>query len=590
MNSNDKGVNKGEEELSVQKNVQLKDKNKEELSPVLKYLKWVEGLDGTEILFRGQSCCEWSVESGARRLYKNKDSQNTLSFTKNEVLHNENIINRAEMHGIYDKSNSAIAKTNWGILAQQQHNGAATSLLDFSASPLVALFFACQKCSKKCECECDQQGGKIYSIAVDDPNHFDQFDSEDKLKKYQVEKLIGENKSIYWKPAHINNRIIAQHSYFVIGGYLGKLEEFFIPEYIKEHILGVLHRIHDINRDTLFPDEAGLAEVNSTSPKCNVIYLEYLDTGLKFHRSGLYEEAIERYTKIIEYTKYNEYYKMQAYNNCGLSRISWGNKFAQSGQIQDAIKQYGEGIRDFNEAIKINNTISGIINVNAFIDDMRRMTKDLSKIYLTLGDTNIQLAKLYKNWGGDIKHKSLLNEAITYIDKALFYNKKYAEAYRIRGAIKLELEEYNSALCDLNASISINPNSYNAYLDRAYIRHIQIINRKLKNEYDNKEQLQVDYEESARDCDRFIMSYRNCYDAYISRGILNAALGKSKKIIQKDFDAAFEIKPEEADTKRIYMIALLILSDNLNVGLKNKGKVIEFIKIYEKYLRYMKNI
>ena len=353
MNSKDNEVNKEEGELSNKGEGQTTDNNQKEVTTVtsvLKFLKWIEGLEGTEILFRGQSCCKYKVESGAKRLFGND-----ISYSSSEISHNCNIIENAKMQGIYDNSNSATAKTDWGILAQQQHIGAATSLLDFSSNPLVSLFFACQICSKKCKC--NQQGGEVYSIAVDHPVDFDEFDSLDKLKKYKVEDVINDYRSIYWKPAHINNRIIAQHSYFIVGGQFNNLKKCFIPEENKEDILVDLYRLYDINRITLFPDEAGLAEAKSENPKYSVVYLEYLNAGLKLHRNGQYEQAIEKYTQIIKNAEYKDYYKRQAYNHRGFARVSWGFQFERSDEIQENINQYELGIKDFNEGIILDEII-----------------------------------------------------------------------------------------------------------------------------------------------------------------------------------------------------------------------------------------
>ena len=103
---------------------------------VLEFLKWVEDLNRTEVLFRGHGCCAWNVESTAKRLHENETSQSALSSIKNEILHNQNIINHSKKKSICGKSTSAIARTDWGILAQKQHNDEdVTSLLDFTSNP-----------------------------------------------------------------------------------------------------------------------------------------------------------------------------------------------------------------------------------------------------------------------------------------------------------------------------------------------------------------------------------------------------------------------------------------------------------------------
>ena len=663
MNINDKEINKGEGELPDKEDEQLKDKNQEEITKVtsvLEFLKWVEKQEGTELLFRGQSCCKYEVKSGAKRLFGSD-----TSYSNSERSHNRDIIENARLQGIYDNSNSMTAKTDWGILAQQQHIGAATSLLDFSSNPLVSLFFACQICPKKynyecipnvtkcnncqkysakdvcecipditkcdncqkhstkevcecipditkcdncqkystkevCECipditkcdncqkypakevcKCNQQGGEVYSIAVNHPDKFDEFDSLNKLEQYEVEDSINGYRSIYWKPAHINNRIIAQHSYFIIGGQFNNLKKCFIPEENKEDILVDLYRFYDINRITLFPDEAGLAEAKSKNPKYSVVYLEYLNAGLKFHRKRQYEQAIERYTKIIDNKKYKDYYRMQAYNHRGFARVSWGSEIAKFGEIQKTIKQYNAGIKDFNGTVELNRTI----NITTSIDNMHQITKILSQSYFNLGLTNMQLATYYENQGDDKVHKNLLKKAISHLDNALFNNKKYAEAYSARGSAWAELWCYEKAFTDVNTAIDMDSDSYEVYLDRANIRFIQIRRHESENT-NNIEQLQKNCRDAINDCDKVIMIDHNCYKAYIYRGVCNAFLAKPKEIIQKDFVRAFKIMPGVVDTNLIYGFALSTLANNLEreSDIMDRNKHEKIIEVYNECL------
>ena len=681
MNTKDNEVSKEKGGLPDKGDGKSPDTNQEEVTKVtsvLEFLKWVEGLDGTEILFRGHSCCEWKVESGASRLFRSKTSENSTSYTNSEISHNRNIIENTKIQGIYDNLNSTTVKTDWGILAQQQHIGAATSLLDFSSNPLVSLFFACQKCPKRYKCECNQKGGEVYSIAVDHPDDFDEFDSLDKLEKYKVEDVINGYRSIYWKPGHINNRIIAQHSYFIVGGQFDDLKKCFIPEEKKEDILVYLHRFYDIKRITLFPDEAGIAEAYSTNPKYNVVYLEYLESGLEFHRRGQYEQAIEKYTKIIDNDKYKNYYKRQAYNYRGFARVFWGVQFEVSGEIQENIKQYEAGIKDFNKGIildedimikksdetqeiikqyiagikdfnngiildkaimiknfdEIQKTIkqyvagikdfnngiildkaimikkfgetqktikqyvasikdfnNGIILDKAIlikesIDTMHKTTKDLLKCNFNLALANMRLANFYKNCGNNKKYENSLKKAITYIEKVLYCDNNYAEAYSLHGVVQAELGEYEKALNYINTALEINSNSHRIYLDRANIRRIQIIRGKLIN---NTEQLQKYCNEIIRDCDMVNGIRSNCYEAYIYRGIFNSILGNSKATIQKDFDTALKIKQGVVDTNHLYGVALFTLAGNLENGIEimDKDAYEEIIKICEESLIHL---
>ncbi len=588
MNSKDKEVNKGEGELSNKGEGQTTDKNQKEVTTVtsvLEFLKWVEKLNGTEILFRGQSCCAWKVESGARRIHKSETA------TKGETSHNRNIIDRAEIQGVYDESISKITNTDWGLLAQQQHQGAATSLLDFSASPLVALFFACQECPKKYKCECvflrsskcnnckkyskektckcKQQGGKVYSMVVDDPNQFDEFDSLSKLqdkKNYKVENVITGHKSVYWKPGHINNRIIAQHSYFVVGGQIGNFQEYFIPESLKSCILATLYKFYDIKRTNLFPDESGFAESKSVRPQYTVVYLEYLDAGLKFHRSGKYDRAIERYTKIIDSKGYKNPYKIQAYNYRGVSKLSWGDVYQESGVYDKAEEKYHEAIEDLEHVEKRSAEIYNnlglvryslgqnkikLVQIKKAIKEYELASKNFqasltlnelsSETYNNIGLLNRGWADIYLILGNTEKRDELLKKAIISFNQSINLDPYNADIYNNRGDIWMDLGDNQKALIDANYAIELNHRHYPAYANRAIIKAGIISDKYTSNKYEGQHsKLIMDYKDAILDCNASILFYPYYWRAYSIRGTIKSLLEEHESA-DEDFAQAFAI-------------------------------------------------
>ena len=105
------------------------------------------------------------------------------------------------------------------ILAELQHIGAATCLIDFSHSVLVALWFACQKSSKE-----PQEDGKVCAIRSYDSDGTPQFKTilHDLVKEdigyFFKPNEMGRYPIYQWTPKPQNNRIIAQHSVFIFGG------------------------------------------------------------------------------------------------------------------------------------------------------------------------------------------------------------------------------------------------------------------------------------------------------------------------------------------------------------------------------------
>ena len=114
----------------------------------------------------------WPLRSGAaRRLlehYGFDDESRVPSFSRVYLEYHQNVlIDPARTRGFGLDNGRTLADLE--ILAKLQHFGAATGLLDFTYSPLVALWFACQNE------ECD---GRVFTINTADPLVFGKIDHE----------------------------------------------------------------------------------------------------------------------------------------------------------------------------------------------------------------------------------------------------------------------------------------------------------------------------------------------------------------------------------------------------------------------------
>ena len=74
---------------------------------------------------------------------------------------NKDLIDESEGSLGHDQKNGQ-QLSDLEILAELQHFGAATCLIDFSRSALVALWFACQQSSR------GAANGKVYAVRHDD--------------------------------------------------------------------------------------------------------------------------------------------------------------------------------------------------------------------------------------------------------------------------------------------------------------------------------------------------------------------------------------------------------------------------------------
>lgn len=131
--------------------------------------------EGTDFLYRGQADVNWKVEcSAARRL--NRDPTKSIEDQLINLLlvgYLESRIERAKKRNFLPPGFNADS-SDLELLAQLQHYGAATGLIDFTSNPLVALWFACN--------ESHARDGAIFLLPRSATKKVD--DSSDLKKRY----------------------------------------------------------------------------------------------------------------------------------------------------------------------------------------------------------------------------------------------------------------------------------------------------------------------------------------------------------------------------------------------------------------------
>lgn len=188
------------------------------------------------------------------------------------------------------------------ILADIQHNGGATCLVDFSKNVLTALWFACNA-------DTDADGfvycyDVMHDIIVNDCLSYIKDESQ------PVESLLAQTyretnicsdvdtRFCIWEPSSRNNRIMRQDSVFVFG-----MEKFIVKDHgieiiridadKKECILLAMEAFFNVSEDTIFNDSIGFAHANRKTIPYRKLEISAYTRGFDDMINGNYEAALE---------------------------------------------------------------------------------------------------------------------------------------------------------------------------------------------------------------------------------------------------------------------------------------------------------
>ena len=239
-------------------------------------------------IYRGESECHERVSSGLfRQFYKLDDESFDITEAQDRQLKiarayakdesdPDNILAQIQHRG--DKTDlidftaaRAYAKdeSNSRILAQIQHRGGKTNLIDFTAELNIALFFACNYSQDK--------DGRIIFL------HKQQWDD------YSIRPAI--------QPSNMAD---AQKSLFV-GSNKGYIKDeditiYKIPRELKVGILRHLRNVYGIEPSTVYNDLSGFIRDQDLFPDFEADFL----AGQRCFSNEDYEEAVKHYTKGLQ--------------------------------------------------------------------------------------------------------------------------------------------------------------------------------------------------------------------------------------------------------------------------------------------------
>ena len=341
------------------------------------FTKWTKRFAPRGCVFRGLPNESYTIQASAYRRPK-ENERNFETFL--EI--NKDLIDEVILRG-YDEKNGR-KLNHLEILAELQHFGAATCLIDFSYNAQVALWFACQRDSKASKDSENPTNGKVYAV-FNHPPIFKKVTPDSIDKK--IDEFLQDGRdaqSYHWQPRQQNNRIIAQQSVFLFGRYeFGAYDECVILVDRKQDILTELEQVSGITEATLFPDFEKFALLRGEGvPYIGLNKYDYLELAINQFRIGNYAESVLYYDRFLE------------------QDTDYAEAYYQRGQAKFYSEQYKSAISDLDKFISTHpdySTDFDYIQAYGYRGHSNLQLGNLDKAKADL-ETGILLAHKAKDW------------------------------------------------------------------------------------------------------------------------------------------------------------------------------------------------
>ena len=298
------------------------------VSSLAEFQKAITELEG-DFIYRGQMDADWEVESGAYSRLKGNHDTDIIKYTNN-------IIDKAKTYtqDIKDGQHDMV------LLAELQHYGCATPLIDFSYNALIALWFAIENTEKD---------GKVFCLDTADNDKLLEVSSSDTKEPLTAILTLSfrDAGKVYtlgkWQPSLNNNRIMKQDSVFIFNTE-GRIEEeefttiITITKGFKQKIQTELKQLTNLADTNIYPDFHGFASNNARNKKYQEPTSAELDTKAhKYYRQGNYKKAIH-YFELALASSLKTY--GEQHPNVATYRNNLGSAWNSLGEYKKAIDYY----------------------------------------------------------------------------------------------------------------------------------------------------------------------------------------------------------------------------------------------------------
>ncbi|MDE0315867.1 MAG: tetratricopeptide repeat protein [Candidatus Poribacteria bacterium] len=324
---------------------------------------------------------------------------------------------------LYEAGSETIS--DFEILAQLQHYGCKTNLIDFTTDYLIALFFACDRSYHK--------DGRVI------------------LQKRESEDYKVEN------PSEAIKRVESQKSVLIRSskGFINPDVVVVIPKELKLPVLNYLEKYHDISTKKIYKDIHGFIKWLGG----------YFDPMLEYgkgvscqNRAGLennMQEKLKWYEKAYEH--FTEALKLKS---------DFTEVYIHRGAVFRDVDQFDPALKDFNVAIEVAPEFPSAYNERgrcyAKIGDTEKALNDFNIAI----DLDSEKADFYNNRGITYKDMEEVDLAIQDYSKAIELDPEFPEAYNNLGVIYDEKGEHDKAIDYYSKAIDLRSYYANAYKNR----------------------------------------------------------------------------------------------------------------------------